>query len=832
MKFPIDEVTTKICNIFDSKDIILCAPPGAGKSTRVPMALLSCYPKKRFLMLQPRRVVVRHLASFLASQCNEKVGESIGFIVRGENRVSSRSRLVIVTEGVLTRLLQSDPELSDFDAILFDEFHERNVHADMGLALALESQQGLREDLRIMVMSATLDQSALQQLMPNAKSIKSAGKMYDVAIHYAGDCRFEYIVDKLVSTITAALSQHSDGDVLVFLPSAATIHQCQRRLNLSQVSILPLFGALTPAQQAEALAPDPKGRRKVILATNIAETSLTIDGVTIVIDSGRAQLARYDFKTANTSLSMKMITQASAEQRKGRAGRTAPGHCYRLWSVDTQSRLAHSVRPQIKEVDITSHLLDVVAWGTDFNQLPLLDRPDDAQLEYAKKQLLRLQIVNPNGSLTVLGNHCAKTSLHPRVTAMLHLAKSDTKKDSEEDKKAAVLAATLLETSGAIPSGDYAQVMQNLERTPVPAWSKIFKQALTLADVSHFKDLTNQDELRVAAWLAIAYPERVAFRIQHNQWQMATGVRFQCEQLATSMNWCVVLHSQYVDVPNGSPQLRVFSVLACAEHYLRAHLQSEFSVSQTLHLNPAKQLCAREESRFGQIVYAAKPLTEQQKIAWDKAWIRMIQHGQHGLPANTLPFDAAARQWLARARLMAHAQPNDSVFTNITETQLLDNAQLWLADSLQTCRTIKQLEQLPWVKLLNQYLPWDARQALDKWFPAHWKVATGRDVPLEYHVEFDSNGEMTWKVLLSVKMQEMFGVSEKLFVGNKRYQVTISLLSPAMRPLQTTQDLGRFWQGSYREIAKEMRGRYPKHHWPDDPATAKPIIGTKKRNGL
>ncbi|MFC3093786.1 ATP-dependent helicase HrpB [Alteromonas sediminis] len=817
--FPVDEVIPSLVRHFETNDLILSAPPGAGKSTRVPMALMEHFPNKRFLLLQPRRVVVRHLANFLASLLNEKVGQTIGYRMRGETQVSSNTRLTLVTDGVLTRMLQQDPELTGIDGVLFDEFHERNVHADMGLALAIESQQGLRDDLRLLIMSATLDVGAIQTLLPEAKVFSSQGKMFDVTEHYLGDCNTQELAKRVASAIQQAIKKHHNGDVLVFLPSVKHIRQCQRLLHLSHCDVHPLFGGLSLDEQSCALAPAQQGRRKIVLATNIAETSLTIDGITVVIDSGRENQARFDHGSAMTTLDIRMISQASATQRMGRAGRTASGDCYRLWSQSAHGRLAKHAKPQIKEVDLTSHLLDVCAWGADFDTLPLLDKPDSAQVERAQKQLESIGALSVSGQITQWGKKLANVSLHPGVANMLLTVASETPQQLPN----AVIGAVLYESIGSLQWEGFDTTVAKQLSQPSIGWKNALGRVQRSLKQAPALSMTHLDKHQIAAYIGQAFMQRVAFRVKDDEWKMASGPRAIIDTMPSYVNWCVVLHGQAYK----EGKIKVFAAIETSLDALKTLMPQHFISTQSLFLDKAKQLKAQSELRFFDIVYERAPLESNQNINWSSAWLTMIKQGQHGLPSCRLPLNQDALQWLERVKLLVHISGESD--REWEHEVLLEKADQWLTPALDNCRSIKQLESLPWQSLLQSLLPWDQSQQLASLCPSSLEVASGRTIPIVYSFLTDSAGKKTWRAQVSVKMQECYGMTSPVFVARGACRVTFALLSPANRPLQTTDDLAAFWQGSYLDIAKEMRGRYPKHFWPDNPANSPATTVTKAK---
>ena len=770
---------------------------------------------------------MKHLAQFLAKQLGENVGETVGYRIRGESKVSASTRLTIVTEGVLTRILQDDPELTGINAVLFDEFHERSVHADLGLAFAIESQQQLRPDLRLMVMSATLDVAGLQDLLPEAKHLESHGKMFPVEVSYLGDCKLEDVTKRTINAIQNAIVKHTQGDILVFLPSAKLIRQCQSSFNVDGVVVMPLYGALSLDEQTDALRP-LSGARKVILATNIAETSLTIEGVTVVIDSGREQVAKFDHNTAVTTLSTKMISQPSSIQRMGRAGRVSAGYCYRLWAQTTQERLERQVKPSIKQVDIAAYLLDVLVWGTQFQDLTLIDQPDAAQLKRAFSTLLQLGIIDEKQRLTPIGNRAHHLGFHPRVAAMLLQAEPE----PEEQQYAAAIAACLIDQANAFPidADVLAHLNEALSQPHIPL-TKSLRTSLAVFklrfDDATLKSILGNRHSDIAVWIAIAYPERIAFKQSKGFFKLAYGPRFAVEDNVKE-SWRVVLHG----LNQNGGRFNVFTQLQVELASLQARLGQIFSESPSLSLHPQKQqLEARVEKRVGNSVYDIKPMSDTSEIDWSAAWLQTFKSGEFLGAEGGLPLDETGKQWLTRARIAQYLKLAEFSHMDFSYEGLLDNAETWLSHQLESCRSLKHIQQLPWAKLLSGLLTWEQQQTLDSCLPAGLTVGTGQKKAVLYRF-IQNIDKVNVSAHVAVKLQAMFGINQPVNVCNGRITITFELLSPAGRPLQTTDNLKAFWQGTYHEIAKEMRGRYPKHPWPDDPANTQAMAGTKKAHGM
>ncbi|QJR80608.1 ATP-dependent helicase HrpB [Alteromonas pelagimontana] len=825
VKLPAQAIVAPLCGVIDHRNVIVGAPPGAGKSTLLPMALLSHFPAGRIVMLQPRRVVVRSLATFLASQLGEPVGQTVGYRIRGESKISQQTRLEIITEGVLTRMIQQDPELSGVTVIMFDEFHERSLHSDFGLALAIEVQQGIRDDLRLVIMSATLDVTALQMLLPDADVLTSEGRMYPVQEKYAGQGEARTLRDRIVALVRDVIHDQA-GDILVFLPGAGIIRAVEQQLvqhaNNGEVIVHTLFGAMEKRAQDAALQPDPQGRQKVILATNIAETSLTIEGVTVVIDSGLENVASFHPGSGFTQLSQQLISQASATQRKGRAGRLGPGVCYRLWAQEYQSRLApHSV-PQILREDVSSLLLEALNWGTQLSELALLDQPSPAQLDAAVQQLEAIGALDPQRGITGYGRKLAEYPCHPKIAHMLihshHWAVRLERKFLTQ--AAAVIAALAEELGGNHGSLTISDYIQALDASAVSRLTEQARRYHRLNDPSgpevHVKALPSED---LALCIALAYPERIAKARSNGQYQLAGGKGAVLPAEKTiSAPWLVVLHGQQL---GADITMRLLEPIA--ETVLQSVFADGFRFVEKVTFNAEKkQMEARRVYGFHKILLNSEPVARVPDAVWIKAW----RHYLAEVPIAELPVDDEVWQWmnrlsLARALHLPQPQAYDAPpewpmtknpFT-LLEKDVVDTA-------LAACRTLNDIRKINWTKKLQLSLPWSQQHALETFLPTVFTAPTGN----QRHLVYKNDGS----VMLSIKMQEMYGFNTSITVGEGRKTVTVELLSPAGRPLQMTSDLGAFWTGSYVAIQKEMKGRYPKHYWPDDPTTASPTTKTKK----
>lgn len=807
MPLPVSHIIPELLTALKSNDVLLSAPPGAGKSTAIPLALLEAN-VGRILLLQPRRVVVKQLADYLASQLGEKVGETVGYRIKGENVVGKHTKLEVITDGILTRRLQHDPELTHVDIVLFDEFHERSLYTDFGLALTIEAQQILREDLRIVVMSATLDVSPLQRLLPQAKVLSSQGRRFPVKEVYTGTCQLQYLSQTIAKQVVEAIRAHH-GDILVFLPTVAHINQASAALSnveSEHITVHKLHGSLPIAQQQLAIKKDADGRRKVILATNLAETSLTIDGVRIVIDSGRQQVASFHPGNQMTELSISMISQASAEQRKGRAGRLETGICYRLWSREHHTRLSEFTQPAITTQDVLPLVLHAAAWGTPLLQLPLLNTPSEAQLNCANQALLHSKLIKSDFQITQLGKQALSISAHPRFASMLLRCKKEL---DDEHLLAGCWVTAVAEES---PKAQSCILSELGEQTDTPAYQRIVHQAKRYAKqlelrVGHnaFSTITGE---QLALVTALALPDWVAKLGDKGRYKLAMGTGAKvAPNNALSDRWLAILIGQRKD---SEMMIRLAQPIDLEQ--LRTYLPEQFSCSQQVVYDPINDaIKAQEHQYFGQINVLTKPLSRinsKALVSFWKQWLGNKSRAQW-------PIFSAMQPALYRIAMAKRLNLPCEHYTQTEEWPELNSD--WLLQSppllngLKKCYSVAQLKQLDWCSLITQTLPWYQQQQLERLLPLQLTLRSGFKRRLRY--------ESAERVVLSVRMQDMYGCNQPLLIADSRQTVVVELLSPANRPIQTTDDLARFWQGSYAEVRKEMKGRYPKHNWPEDPTT-------------
>jgi ATP-dependent helicase HrpB len=817
---PIDSVLPALLDTLQQHACcVLSAAPGAGKTTRVPLAVLDAgFIEGRILMLEPRRLAAMRAAQYMAQQLGEKVGERVGYRIRGDNKIGARTKIEVVTEGILARMIQSDPELSGIGLIIFDEFHERSLHADLGLALARDVQKVWREDLRLLVMSATLDGVAISALLDNAPVIESAGRSYPVETIYVNRDNHLPMENQLAHTVVRAVREQS-GDVLVFLPGQREIRRVQNLLQdhdaLQACKIHLLFGEGTFAQQQAALQPDQHGARKIILSTSIAETSLTIDGVNTVIDAGLARSVRFDARRSMSGLVTGNVSQATATQRAGRAGRQRAGACYRLWSETQQSTLARFPAAEILHSDLMPLALELAAWGTHETHLMFLDQPPPAHMQQAREALQKMAALDEHFRITPHGRAMAELPVHPRYAHMLLRAR--------EHGFAALACdvAALLEERDLLRSGErnvdfYArwQVLKHGGAADAGARERVKQQAQRLRQMIQASGDSAQQDDKLGIMLALCYPERVAKRrdARGERWQLASGTGAMLADAGPLANseWIAI-----ADLDGEGREARIFMAATLDADDLQLFLpELFFEGEETLWSAQEEAVTARQVKRFGAIIFSEKPLPARgEKV------ISALCGGLRQLGWQALPLPDAAQLWLARVRwLIAHNLIEN--FPDCSEAFLLQTLEQWLAPFLAQVSRRSQLTQVQWLAALTSRLDYAQQKTVDQLAPTHITVPTGSQIALDY------SGDQP---VLAVRLQEMFGLQETPTIGsgNQKIPVLIHLLSPARHPLAVTQDLASFWQNAYQDVRKDMRGQYKRHYWPENPLEAEPTKRTK-----
>ncbi|HCE3103916.1 TPA: ATP-dependent helicase HrpB [Vibrio parahaemolyticus] len=816
-QLPIEAVMPQLLTaVKHQHQVILKAAPGAGKSTYFPLQLIqNQVVTGKVIMLEPRRLAARNIARYLAEQLGEQVGQRVGYRVRGETKVSASTQLEIVTEGVMTRMIQNDPELDGVDLLIFDEFHERSIHADTALALSLEVQEALRDDLKLVVMSATLDQEALQSLLPEACYIESEGLSFAVETRYAPLTANDHLPTVMAKNIESLMNKES-GSLLAFLPGVAAIKQVQERLlHLpDDVEVCPLYGQLSFTEQQKAISPAEKGKRKVVLATNIAETSLTIEGIRLVVDSGLERVARFDLKNGLTRLEQTRIAQSSAIQRAGRAGRIEEGICVRLYSESQLKQQPQVPQPEILHSDLASLVMELAFWGTtDIHELKWLDIPSAAALRQAKQLLFSLGLITEQGQLTAEGKQAHDLGVEPRAAAML------IKSQSHSDKmvNVALAAVALIEE----PERNVTNIAHSLHRWlsgSHPKKSLLLKRAQSLA---HKLDTTfslrEVDEDALPLVLSLAFPDRIAQQRanQFGRFALANGHGAECrpDDMLGGCEYLVAI--DLMRSHSNSSQIH----LACEldVNILQTTFDSLFSTEEVVDWDEKKgRLVAEKQRKLGQLVIERVSLPNPGKEKMTQALLTYVR--RQGL--SSLNWTPAAESLLERIRCAVDWLP-EQAWPMFDEASLLDSLDEWLEPYMTSVASVKDLSKINLVEALNARLGWPLNQHLDEWLPEHYQLPTGTKKRIRYQHGHEP--------VLSVRMQEVFGESTSPTVAIGRKRLVLELLSPAQRPLQVTSDLAAFWNGSYKDVQKEMKGRYPKHVWPDDPANHVATTKTKRQ---
>ncbi|MET4615719.1 ATP-dependent helicase HrpB [Stenotrophomonas sp. 2619] len=827
--FPISPLLPQILDhLAGHARLVLEAPPGAGKTTQVPLALLDApwLQGRRIIMLEPRRVAARSAAQFMARQLGEAVGDTVGYRIRFENKVSARTRVEVVTEGILTRMLQDDPMLDGVGALLFDEFHERHLAADLGLALALDVQAQLREDLRIVVMSATLDGERLAQFL-DAPRLSSEGRSFPVAISHFPARREESLEAQARRAVEQALAEHP-GDVLVFLPGQREIARTQAALEQAvpaTVQVLPLHGELPVEQQSRVLQPDPQGQRRVVLATNVAESSVTLPGVRVVIDAGLAREPRYDPNSGFARLDVVSIAQASADQRAGRAGRVADGWAWRLWPQS--QRLEAQRRPEMAQVELTSLALELAAWGSD--DLRFVDPPPVGALAAARELLQRLGAMSDSGGLTALGRRMLTLGTHPRLAAMLLAAHGGSEQALACDLAALVEARDPLRHGGdALAARWRALAAFRQGRAPHDA-NRGGLATIDAASTQWRRRLrcdaappTSVEAHQLGDLLAHAFPDRIAARHPTDplRYLLANGrsARLFDPSDLRGEPWLVAVELRY--------EARDALLLRAApvdENRLRRDFPTRFTQQDVVRWDGDKRaLVARRETRFDRIVLDSRSAGRVDPAHAARALTEAVAE----LGIDALPWTDGLRQWQARALALRAWMPELDL-PDVSDAALMATLPQWLTPAFTGKTRLDALDEASLGEALKSPLPWAQRQLIDRHAPVRMAVPSGMERPIHYAV--DADGVSPQGPVLAVKLQELFGLADTPRIADGRVPLTLHLLSPGGRPLQVTQDLRNFWANTYAEVKKEMKGRYPRHPWPDDPWTATATHRAKPR---
>ena len=812
---PIDDALPRLTGALRTNSVaVLVAPPGAGKTTRVPLVLLDepWADNKKILVLEPRRLAARAAASRMASTLGEQVGDTVGLRVRFGSKISKRSRIEVITEGVFTRLILDDPSLEGVAAVLFDEFHERSLDADLGLALARDVQLALREDLKILVMSATLDGARVAALLGNAPVVESQGRAFPVETHYLGRDARAPIERQMADAVARAL-RAEPGSVLVFLPGAAEIRrtetQLKERVDDASVDIVTLFGALDAREQDRAISPSPRGRRKVVLATSIAETSLTIEGVRVVIDSGLARVPRYEPDVGITRLETVRVSRAAADQRRGRAGRTEPGVCYRLWDEPQTGSLEPYTRPEILSADLSSFVLDLAQWGAaDPGKLAFLDAPPGPALNEAKALLTQLGAIDAQGRITAEGRQLRALPLPPRLARMVVDASAE-----GAGEAAASIAAVITERGLGGDDPDLRHRLDQFRRDRSRRAKEARAMVTRWVDTLDVRGRDGDDS--PGSLLALAYPDRIAKNRGGGggAFLLASG-RGGAVDKASALAREPFLTVAELTGAAAASRIVLAAPITLAE--IEARFAGKIEDRDTVTFDPGSaSLRARRTRRLGALVLAEQ--IKQVTPNSDTAII--LARGIVGLGIERLNWSKQAAQLRTRVQFLRKAEGGE--WPDLSNEGLAGNVEQWLAPQLmdKTGRGDLSAEQL--FDAMTAPVPWDLRRRLDAEAPTHFTAPTGSSVPIDYEAEQGPT--------ISIRVQEMFGLAKHPSIAGGRVPLVIELLSPGHKPVQITRDLPGFWRGSYADVRTELRGRYPRHPWPDDPASAPATRRAKPR---
>ncbi|MBH5371977.1 ATP-dependent helicase HrpB [Bradyrhizobium glycinis] len=813
---PIDAVLDDLSRTLEGNNAaVLVAPPGAGKTTRVPLALLDApwVKNKKIIVLEPRRIAARASADRMAKSLGERTGETVGYRVRFGSKISRATRIEVVTEGIFTRQILDDPELSSVAAILFDEFHERSLDADMGLALARDAQTGLREDLRILVMSATLDGARVARLLGDAPVVESEGRAFPVETRYLGRKADAPIERQMADAIASALRADS-GSVLAFLPGAAEIRRTQNflaeRVQDASVEIVPLFGALDAAVQDRAIAPAPKGMRKVVLATSIAETSLTIEGVRIVVDSGLARVPRYEPDIGLTRLETVRASRAAVDQRRGRAGRTEPGVCYRLWDEPQTTSLAPYTQPEILSADLSSLVLDLAQWGvSDPAALAFLDQPPQPAWKEAKSLLAELNALDGDGRITAEGKSLRALALPPRLARMIvdsHRAGSG--------EAAAEIAAIITERGLGGDSVDLEHRRDQFRRDRSPRAASARDLARRWASqVAASERVAQQEDLSTGLMLAYAFPDRVARNRGNGSFVLANGRGASVEQTSS------LARASYIavgEMTGTAASGRILLAAQITEDEIERHFAEHIETTDEISFDRgAMALRARRKRVLHAITLSEATLS----VSPSEDTARIFADGLIAAGLDRLPWSKAAKQWRDRVMFLRKAE-GDS-WPDLSDDGLIARRDDWLVPALYDKIALKDVSAGDLSDALMALLPWQMRARLDREAPTHFEAPTGTMLAIDYEAEQGPT--------IAVRLQELFGLNTHPSIAAGKVPLVLELLSPAQRPVQVTRDLPGFWRGSYAAVRSDLRGRYPRHPWPDDPASAVPTRRAKPR---
>jgi ATP-dependent helicase HrpB len=841
MQYPVLEIVSQLKEqLTKQRVIILRAPPGAGKSTILPLQLLNepWLANKKIIMLEPRRLAARSVAMRMASLLEEEVGKTVGYRVRFENVVSAQTRIEVVTEGILTRMIQTDNSLEGVGLVIFDEFHERSLQADLALALCYQAQQVLRDDLRIMIMSATLDGEKISAMLNNAPILTSLGRQFPITHKYIAVDKQDRLSVSTARVIKKAL-QEQQGDVLVFLPGAGEIKSVASLLEADAISslVVPLYGDLPFKKQQEAILPHPQGQRKVVLATSLAETSLTIEGITTVVDCGYARVPKFDPRSGLTRLETVRVTKDSADQRAGRAARLGAGVCYRMWVEATHHTLQHTRQPEMLEADLASFVLELANWGIqNINELTWITQPPEGAVKQARELLHSLDAL-ADSKITERGKEMLKLPTHPRIAHMLlaspfshergarPASRSDTEGLGEGLLTLATDIAAILEERDPLPKESGADlslrievlrkwrggervsaersVLERIERL-ASSWRRIFK-----LEVDNRMPIDSE----IGRLVSEAYPERIAQQQEKQsvRYKLANGrvVRLPDHDPLLRESWLSV-----AQLDAGSNEGKIFLAAPLNERDL-IHRAKEI---ETVYWDAEREMIvALVEKRIGNTVLSSKPLSKISESQRIKILCEVLR--KEGL--KLLNWSETQEEWQARVMSLRAWRPEEG-WPDVSENALLNTSEAWLTPYLIQVSKRNDFNKLDLHAILTGLIPWELSNKLDKLAPAKINVPSGSHIKLNYQLDGSAP-------VMEVRLQEMFGLLETPAINEGRTKILLHLLSPGYKPVQVTQDLKSFWQTTYHAVRKELRMRYPRHHWPEDPWTAEAVRGVKKR---
>ncbi|MBN2201405.1 ATP-dependent helicase HrpB [bacterium] len=816
MTFPVEPCIPALSRALETNGCaVLAAPPGAGKTVRVPLALDGSpwLEGKKIIMLEPRRLAARRAAEFMSSLIGRKTGETVGYRIRGQSVVGRDTKIEVVTEGILTRMLHDRPGLEDVGLLIFDEFHERSLHADLGLAFSLDTRRHLRPDLRILVMSATLDCAAVSNLLGKSPVITGDTPSFPVETRYSQFQADRPLPHRVADAVRRGLSL-SDGDVLVFLPGMGEMRAVETLLAGKpepDVKVHLLHGDLSPAIQEAAFAPAAEGTRKVILSTSIAETSLTIDGIRVVVDSGLSRVSRFDTRRGMSGLVTVPVSRAVADQRRGRAGRTAPGLCLRLWIEAEHDRLPENPLPEIRTADLAHLALDLAVWGEPFAEnLSFLDPPDSGRLGTARELLIGLGALKPDGSLSPHGKRMAALPIHPRFSHMI------LKAAERGWGSASCELAACLEEGGTVSAGrkhdaDIRSGMENLKSGRGPAVERILAQKRRLIENAGIAG-KDRGEASAGLLLAWAYPDRIGRRLADRPgvYQLAGGFPASLPPGPLSREEFIAV----AEADAGGSNAGIYLAAPLSRREFEDEFGDKIVTTETVEWDDrAARVLSRTQRWFGKLLLDETDVTgDPEKVG------RALITGIRRLGLHVLPWDAEAERFRNRVRWAGSVVPD---MPDFSDPALLEKLETWLLPYLDGMSRLDQLSRLDLTEILKAGLSHDQRRGLDCMAPSHIQVPSGSRIAIDYASPAGP--------VLAVRLQEMFGLAETPAVASGRVPLTLHLLSPASRPLAVTADLASFWKNTYASIRRQMQARYPRHHWPEDPMAAAPTKRTKKR---